>query len=118
LKLVRPQSSRRRRRRQTMALAEEQEDVRGLRDNELPRLEKRRRKRRSRNALVVETREHQIFAVVRASDIDIARTGFLERKPDEFAASLNRRPIVQFVGHGGRLTVARRKTPDHSPNPR
>src|SRR5690606_20741575 len=34
-------------------------------------------------------------------DIDVGDTGLLEREPDEFAAPLNGRPVVQLVGDLG-----------------
>ncbi len=36
----------------------------------------------------------------RIADIEIVRAGFFERQSDEFAATLDAGPVVQFVTHG------------------
>ena len=92
LELMRPKPSRLVARRQIQARAEIEQDIRGLRDDELAGFEERRRKRRPRAALVVDDfhhRRHAGFAFA-ARDIDIVGAGFFQRQPDELAASLDR----------------------------
>ncbi len=49
---------------------------------------------------VAEQREHAFLAAPGAGDVDVGRAGFLECQPDEFAASLDRRPVIELVTHG------------------
>src|SRR5205085_10792428 len=103
LKLMRPQSTRDRRGCEAMPFAEKQQDIRRLRDDELAGLQKRRRERRTCELFVIETRKHCVLAVVRPCDVDIAHRGFLERQAHEFAAALDRRPVVELVNHTKRV---------------
>ena len=90
LQLMRPQSSRLVARREVQARAEVKQDIRGLRDDDLAGLEKRRRIGRPRAALVLEQFHHRRHAAPPrpARDVDVIGAGLFERQADEFAAAL------------------------------
>jgi hypothetical protein len=100
LELVRPQAPCAGLRRKAMAFAEEEQDVRRLSDQSAAGLQERRRKRQLRERIVGEHGEHAGFATVCPCDIDVARASLFERKPHEFTAPLDGRPVVEFVTHG------------------
>src|SRR5262249_24032125 len=83
-----------------VTLAQEEQDIRGLTDEILACLQKRRRKRGVRDLLVAKQCEHPRFAGTGPGDVDIAHTGFFEREPYIFAAPLDRSPVVKLVTHG------------------
>src|SRR5205807_462986 len=102
LQLVGPQPPRFAPRRKSMTHSEEQQDVRGLADNELAGLEKRRRKRRMLDPVAVEESHHRWHAAAPARlarQIDIVRAGLFQRQAHEFTATLDRRPIIELVAH-------------------
>src|SRR5438876_232738 len=100
---MRPEPPRLARRGETVAIAEEQQDVRGLADEEATRLEERRRKRRPLGLLVAEQREHRALVVAR--DVDIVGAGLFERQAHELAASLDGGPVIELVAHGSSQSV-------------
>ena len=57
------------------------------------------RERRTRESFLVQQREHAVLATLGTGDVDVASTGFFEREPHKFAASLNRSPVVELVAH-------------------
>ena len=80
---------------------EVEQDVCGLGDNQPACLEERRCVRRSLRALVVHEAQHRVHAAfASARHVDIVGAGFLERKPDELAAALDGRPVIELVAHG------------------
>jgi hypothetical protein len=106
LKLIDPQPPGVAFRRKPVTSAEEGEDVRGLADQQIARLQERRRKRRMSGRLS----PHQLFqfrhAALAARDIDIVRARFFQREPHEFAATLNLRPVIELVAHHVLLIVS------------
>src|SRR6185436_18850695 len=81
---------------------EPKQDVGGLRDDLLAGLQERRGKR----GMLLPPAQHRCelaLAAALARHIDIVGAGFLQREADEFAAPLDRRPIMQFVAHGSLL---------------
>ena len=61
-------------------------------------LEDRRCERRMLLALAGDQRLDRRAAAL-ASDVDVVGTGLFEREPDELAATLDGRPIVELVAH-------------------
>ena len=98
LELMRPQSPRLGLGREVVAFAEEQQDVRGLRDKALAGLEEWRRKGRICD-VALEQCEHARFAFGGTGDIDVTCASLFEREPHKFAASLNRSPVIELVAH-------------------
>src|SRR6266545_4229216 len=88
--------------------AEIEEDVGGLRDDELAGLEKRRRKRRARDAPPIDQLHHGGNAALAspARHVDIVGACLLQGEADEFAATLDRRPVVELVAHEDYSRVA------------
>src|SRR5206468_2574705 len=83
-------------------------------DDELARLENRRRERRPLVALAREQRFDRAVAAF-AADIDVIGACLFEREADEFAAALDRRPVVELVAHGLDCGAdMSRNTADHS----
>ena len=77
-------------RRQAVALAEIQQDVGGLADDDVAGFQERRRKRRVRG---FRRRVSRIIAAMpspRARDVDVVGAGIFQRQAHEFAASLDR----------------------------
>jgi hypothetical protein len=72
-----------------------------LRNDELAGLDERGRKWRVGAAFVLNDFHHCRHAglTLAACDIDVIRARLFERKPHEFPAALNRRPIIKFVTH-------------------
>jgi hypothetical protein len=91
------------------------QDGGGLADDEVAVLEKGRRKGRLAQAAVAQRAQQGRHAAARVlgapCDVHVSRAGRFERQADEFAATGDRRPVVQFIGHcatvvtlpGGRL---------------
>src|SRR5262245_32528861 len=100
LQLVCPQPARLVLGREAMARAEIKEDVRGLTDQESASLQERRREWWTFLALAFEQRHDRTIAALPA-DVDVISARLLEREPDVFAASLDLRPVVEFIAHGG-----------------
>jgi hypothetical protein len=103
---VQPQPSGLVARRKAEARAEVEEDIGGLRDHELAGLEKRRRKRRPRNASPLDQLHHRGNAALAgpARHIDIVGARLFQGETDEFTAALDRRPVVKLVAHGWRVS--------------
>jgi hypothetical protein len=76
--------------------AEVVQDRGRLRDDELARLQERRRKR----ALRREQALHACHALRGARDVDVARAGVFEGEAHELAAPLDLGPVIQLVFHG------------------
>ena len=51
-------------------------------------------------ALVLDDLHHRRFAAFAARNVDVIGASLLEREPDEFAAALNRRPVIKQIAHG------------------
>src|SRR5205814_6814003 len=65
-------------------------------------LEKRRRIGRPRGPFAGHELHHGVGAVAAAArDVDIIGAALLQRQADELAASLDFRPVVKLVAHGG-----------------
>jgi hypothetical protein len=75
------------------------QDLGHLRDDELARLQERRRERRMLVAPAVHHRQHAVHAGLRAGDVIVSGAGVLQRQPHEFAAALDSRPIEQLIAH-------------------
>ena len=88
-------------RRKPEAPAEIEQDVGGLADDELAGLEERRRERRARDARAVDELHHRRHAALAAParHVDIVGARLFQREPDELAAPLDRRPVIEFVAH-------------------
>src|SRR6516165_8579007 len=82
--------------------AEVKQDVGGLADDELAGLQKRRRKRRTRAASGLDEFHHRGNAALAgpARHVDIVCARVLQGEADEFAAALDRRPVIELVAHG------------------
>ena len=87
--------------RQPETPAEVKENVRGLGDDELAGFEERRREWRARDATAVDELQHRRQAALAAAarHVDIVGARLLQRQPDEFAAALDRWPVVELVAH-------------------
>src|SRR6267378_968653 len=100
LELVRPEAGFLAFRHQAVARGEPEEDVRRLRDHELPRLEERRRVGHAPLRLAFqEAHQHRNAAPRVSRDIDVFGSRFLQREPHEFSAALYRRPVIELVAH-------------------
>src|SRR5262249_14075621 len=84
--------------------AEKKQDVGGLADDPLARLEERWRKRRMRAASALDEFHHRGNAALAAParHVDVVGARLLQRETDELAAPLDRRPVIEFVAHGRR----------------
>src|SRR6185436_1607817 len=115
LQLMRPQPARLVLGREAMTRAEIEEDVRGLADQEPASLQERRREWRMFLALAFEQRHDRSVAAL-PPDVHVIGARLLEREPDVFAASLDFRPVVELIAHGGSpcrgtATEGRRRMP-------
>jgi hypothetical protein len=101
LQLMGPQPHRLVARRKPLACAEVEQDVGGLADHELAALEERRRERRMLDAPAVEQLHHRGHAgsTRLARDVDVIGAALFEREAHEFAASLDRGPVVKLIAH-------------------
>ena len=102
LQLVRPQPAGLVARGKPEARPKIVQDQRGLRDHELAGLQKRRGVGRMRRSLAIE-QPHHCGHTARARPsrhVDVVGAAFFERKPHEFAAALDRRPVVELIAHG------------------
>src|SRR5689334_17211116 len=83
---------------ETNPWSEPVQDQRGLRDDGLARFQDRRREGRMLLALALHEGD---VALTPSStrDIDIVGAGLLEGEADEFAASLDGRPVIQLIPH-------------------
>ena len=74
-----------------------------LSDPHTAMLQKGRRERRMRKSVVLQTAQHCPHTLPRGlratCHVDVRGAGRFERKPDEFAAALNRRPVMEFISH-------------------
>src|SRR6266508_4159016 len=88
-------------RRKAEPCAQVEEDIGGLRDDKLAGLEERRRKRRARDASPFDQLHHGGNATLAspARHVDIVGAGLLQGEANEFAAALDRRPVVKFIAH-------------------
>ena len=109
LQLMGPKPSRLIRRREFQALAEEEKNVRRLRDQPLPHLQDRRCEGRSRDAAGGEDLENRWHAPGLRQDrhVVVVRTGFLECQADELTASLDAGPVIELVGHQRAVCASR-----------
>ena len=89
-----------------MAPAQEEQDVRSLRDDEIASLQIRRRERDRARMRPVERFPERLFAAAfvlgQPCDVHVRYRCVLERETNELAAPGNRRPVVQLVFIGGR----------------
>ncbi len=90
------------------ARPEIEQDIGGLRDDELAGLQERRRERRVLVAPAVHHRQHAVHAGFAARDVVVSGAGILQRQPHEFAAALDFRPVEQLIAHGELPAVCRR----------
>src|SRR5215471_11314797 len=102
LQLMHPQPSGLVARREAEPPAEIKQDVGGLADDELARLEERRRKGRTRAASALDEFHHRGNAALAAParHVDVVGARLLQREADELAAALDRRPVIKLVAHG------------------
>jgi hypothetical protein len=107
LQLMRPQPVRLGARAQSETRTEIVQYERRLRDYSLARLQERRRVRRP--VVPLHHRHHRRDAAL-ARHVDIVRTGLFQREPDEFAAALDLRPVIQFVAHRPISTIPPRRS--------
>ncbi len=109
LQLVGPEAASLVLRGQAVARAQEQQDVRRLGDDLLARHEERRGEGNMRQPAAVQQAQHCLHAQIFArlpGDVDVGCGSLFERQSDEFAASLDSRPVVQVVGHESLLLRA------------
>src|SRR5688572_30751570 len=85
--------------RQAEARPEIVQDVRGLRDCQLAGFENRRSEWRMFLALAPDQLVNHAIAAL-ARHVDVVGARLFQRKPDEFAAPLNFRPVIKLVAHG------------------
>ena len=117
LELMRPEPAGFPRWREPVAGAQEQQDVRGLADQQAAGLQKGRSEGRRRDLAAVEKAEHGArFPVSR--HVFILDTGLFERQAHELAASLDGGPVIELVTlrhralpwrHAARAAESRRK---------
>jgi hypothetical protein len=81
-------------------IAEKEQDVGDVADDQIAGLQKRRSERRHRQPVALHQLAHLRNAVLAAHDVDIVGIGFGQREPDEFAPPLDRRPVIELIGHG------------------
>jgi len=91
LQLVHPQAARVGARRQAVLLAQVEQDVGHLADDQLAGLQEGRRE--GRIFLDVERRHQQVDPAFAARHVDVVGARFFQRQADEFAAALDARPI-------------------------
>src|SRR5712671_99802 len=103
LQLMGPQPAWFIRRRETQSRAQEQQDIRRLRDELRAGLEDRRGKWRARDVSAFEYSQNCGHAAAlrlwQDGHIDVAGAGFFQREAYEFTASLDARPVIELVGH-------------------
>src|SRR6266850_4183794 len=100
LELVRPEPARFDLGNEPEARSEKEQDIRGLRDHELPRFEERRREGRALLRFASQKLHQRRHALLRKSrDVQVIGTRFLESKSDEFSAALYRGPVIELVAH-------------------
>src|SRR5712691_1028587 len=101
LELVCPEPARFDRGNEPEARSEKEQDIRGLRDHQLPRPEERRREGRALLRFASQELHQRRHALLRKSrDVYVVGTRFLESKSDEFSAALDRGPVIELVAHG------------------
>src|SRR6267378_862201 len=99
LQLVQPQPAGLAPGRKAQAGPEVEEDVRGLRDQQLARAQERRRERRPLDRRALEHVLHRLHAARTTRDVDVVGARVLEREADELAAALDGRPVIERVFH-------------------
>src|SRR5258706_3111348 len=88
-------------RHEAVARGEPEEDVRSLRDHQLPRFEERRCEGRALLRFASQELHHRRHALLRKPrDVQVIGPPFLKSKSDEFSAALYRRPVIELVAHG------------------
>jgi len=86
-------------RHQRVARTEPEQDFRGLRDDQAPRFQKRRRKRPRTWPLAAQERQDGVVALL-ACDVGVIRAGVFQRQAHEFAAALDAGPVIELIAHG------------------
>src|SRR3954454_4420275 len=106
-------------RREPEPRAEPVEDQRGLRDDGLAGFQDRRREWRMLLAPALHEGDVALSASL-ARDIDIVGACLFKCEADEFAASLNGRPVIKLVAHDvlSRRLAANIPRPSHTPSTR
>ena len=100
LQLMRPQPARPRRAARGRAAPEIEQDVRGLRDQHRRRPSGKAAQRAACAAAAPSiSRCIAATPLAAARDVDIFGARLLQRQAHEFAAPLNRRPVIELVGH-------------------
>src|SRR6266852_7364760 len=88
-------------RRQAVARREPQENVRRLRDHQLPGFQKRRSERQASVGFSFqEARQRRNAPLRHARHVLVVGACFLEGEPHEFPAALYRGPVIELVAHG------------------
>src|SRR5271165_1128813 len=102
LQLVRPQPAGLALRREAVPRAEILQNIGGLADQQPPGLQKRRRQGRSRSTAIQYGHHCRDAGPVAGftRHIAVLRAALFHRQAHEFAAALNRGPIVEFINHG------------------
>src|SRR5690242_11607029 len=99
LQLVGPQPARLVRRRQAVMSAEIEQNVGGLADDQLLRLQEGRRERQMLDALAAEQAHHRSLATGLPRNVYVFGPRFLQRQSDELAAPLDAGPIIELISH-------------------
>src|SRR5438094_7707227 len=99
LLLVQPEPRRVALRREPQARREPVQDHRRLRNDQLSRAQERRREWPILDRAAFHEVHHGSHAFRPPRDVDIVRARILEREADEFAAALDRGPVVELVSH-------------------
>jgi hypothetical protein len=79
---------------------EKQQDIRALPDDALADFQERRRERGMLLPRALHQPHHLVGTVLPARDIHVIGSGFLQRQPNKLTASLDLRPVIEFVAHG------------------
>ena len=89
---------------------EMQQDGRGLADDDIAVTQEGWRERWGHRRRVVGDAIHRVVTVF-SRNIAIFGAGILECQPDEFAASLNAGPVIEFVNHATQMQFGRAAFP-------
>src|SRR5205807_8100334 len=79
--------------------SEVEQDVRGLRDQQLSRAQERRRERRPLDRGTCQHVFHRPHAARTTRNVDIVGARVLKSEANELAAALNGRPVIELVFH-------------------
>src|SRR6267143_4764095 len=101
LELVRPDPGCLAFRHEAVARREPEEDVRSLRDHQLPRFQKWRSERQTSVGFAFhEAHQRRNAALRQPRDVHVVGARYFQCEPHEFSAALDRGPVIELVAHG------------------